>query len=95
MKKQVRKRAVVSVVGKDKVGTVASVSNFMAQNKINIEEISQNIMDDIFTMIMLVDLEKTSYNVAELSVQLKKLGKKIGHEIHVHDEKIINAMHRI
>jgi ACT domain-containing protein len=90
-----QKRGIITVIGKDKIGTVATISNFLAKNEINIEEISQTILEDIFTMTMLVDLSRSNLNIAELSEQLEKVGKKINHEIHVHDEKIFDAMHRI
>ncbi|MBD3244954.1 MAG: ACT domain-containing protein [Candidatus Moranbacteria bacterium] len=95
MTKKPKKRAIIAVLGKDKIGTVSKISSFMAKNSINIEEISQTIIKDIFTMIMLLDLEKSDLTIAELSKKLSKIGGEIGHEIHVHDEKIIKAMHRI
>jgi ACT domain-containing protein len=92
MKKQ---RAIITVIGKDQIGIVAKVTTLLAEHQINIMDISQRIMDGIFTMTMLVDLEKTPFTVADLSDKLKKIGKEIGQEIHVHDEEIIKAMHRI
>lgn len=92
---QSKSRAIVTVIGKDKIGTVAEISSVLAKNQVNIEEISQTVLEDIFTMTMLVDLAKSNLNIAELSGKLEKVGSKINHEIHVHDEKIFDAMHRI
>jgi len=93
--KNSKSRAIITVIGQDKIGTVAEVSNFLAKNLINIEEISQTVLADIFTMTMLVDLSRSSLNIAELAEKLAKMGAKINHEIHVHDEKIFDAMHRV
>ena len=88
-------RAVITVVGQDTIGIVAAVTGLLASSQINILDITQTTLDGIFTMTMLADLEKSSLTVADLSDKLKKLGKKINQEIHVHDEKMIRAMHRI
>ena len=90
-----KQRALITVIGKDEVGIVAAVASLLAANKVNILEINQSIMAGFFYMIMLVDLEKSNLTLSELSDKLKKLGKKIGQEITVQDEKIIQAMHRI
>ncbi|MBD3238876.1 MAG: ACT domain-containing protein [Candidatus Moranbacteria bacterium] len=95
MQKKKKKRAIITVIGRDKVGIIAQVSQVMAENNINIEELNQTIIKKIFTMVMLVDLTQVSLSVAELSRKLNKLSGKINCEIHVHDEKIINAMHRL
>ncbi|MBD3299994.1 MAG: ACT domain-containing protein [Candidatus Moranbacteria bacterium] len=95
MTKKSKQLAVITVIGKDKVGIVAKITNFLAKNSINIEEISQNVMRGIFTMVLLVDLEKSSLSISELSKKLEKTGKQIGMDVHVHDENIIRAMHRV
>lgn len=92
---QEKQRAIITVVGKDKVGIIASVTSLLASNKLNILDLSSTTLADNFTMVMLVDLARSNLNIVELSDKLKKLGKKIGQEINIHDEKIIRAMHRI
>lgn len=92
---QEKQKAIITVIGKDKVGIIASVTTILASNEINILDLSSTVMDDNFTMVMLVDLEKSDLNIAQLSDKLTKLGRSISQEIHTHDEKIIRAMHRI
>jgi ACT domain-containing protein len=88
-------RAVVTVVGKDKTGIIAKVSAFLAEKNVNIADISQTILGEYFTMIMLVDLEKATQPLAELASECDELGKKIGMSIHFQHEAIFNAMHSI
>lgn len=95
MRKEEKQRAIITVVGVDAIGIVAAVTSLLAANRINILEITQTTLSGIFTMAMLVDLERSTVTIADLSDRLKKLGKKIGQEIDVQDEKIIRAMHRI
>ena len=64
--------AVISVIGKDKVGIIARVSALLAQNNININDISQTILDDIFTMIMMVDLRDLKIEESDIKDKLKK-----------------------
>lgn len=95
MTKREAQRAIITVLGKDNIGIVAAITNQLAVNKINILEITQTTLDGIFTMVMLVDLEKSSLAIIDLSDKLKKLGREIGQEVNVHDESIIRAMHRV
>ena len=88
-------KAIVTVVGNDKVGIIASVSAKLAQCGINILDISQTIMQDIFTMIMLVDTEKSDKNIEEISAELKKLSEEIGVDIRIQHQGIFKSMHRI
>lgn len=88
-------RAVITVVGKDRTGIIASVSGYLADKKINILDISQTIMQDLFTMIMLVDTQGADITAEVLSADLKALGEKIGVEINVQHEGLFSAMHRI
>ena len=88
-------RAVVTVVGQDRTGIIAGVSGYLAEKEINILDISQTIMQDLFTMIMLVDTEKSDIKASELSSDLKALGEKIGVEINVQHEGLFSSMHRI
>ena len=88
-------RAVVTVTGKDNKGIIAKVSGFLAQKKVNIEDISQTILQDFFAMIMLVDLSESTQSISELSKQCAELGKQIGMSIYIQHEDIFNAMHSI
>lgn len=88
------KRAVVSVVGKDQIGIIARVTSILASNEVNILDISQTILQDFFTMMMIVDVSNIS-SLEDLQVQLNELGEKLGLTIHVQLEEIFRAMHRI
>ena len=86
-------RAVVTVVGKDRVGIIARVSGLFCENDINILDISQTIMQDTFTMIMLVELKSAS--VSKINGELEALGKEMDLSIHLQSEEIFSSMHRI
>ena len=86
-------KAVVTVVGKDKAGIIAHVTGFLAGKGVNVEDISQTILQDRFVMIMLV--ETGSATIGELSAGAQKLGEKIGVHISIQHEDIFSAMHRI
>lgn len=88
-------RAVVTVMGVDKKGIIARVSTCLSENDINILDINQTIMQDIFTMVMLVDItnEETKFN--GVSEKLAKIGEEMGLEIRIQHEKIFRSMHRI
>lgn len=88
-------KAIVSVVGKDKKGIIAGVSGELSEMEVNIEDISQTIMQDYFTMIMLVNLADSKLNFMEISERLNTLGKRIGVDIRIQSEAIFNAMHKI
>lgn len=88
-------KAVVTVVGQDRTGIIAGVSGYLADKKINILDISQTIMQNIFTMIMLVDTVASDITAGELSKDLKALGETLGTEINVQHEGLFSAMHRI
>ncbi len=88
-------RAVVTVMGNDKPGIIAGTSTLLAQNQVNILDITQTIVRGIFTMVMLVDIEKSTKDLADLSDSLKELGNDLGVEIRIQHEDIFNSMHRI
>ena len=89
------KKAVITVIGKDKVGIIHSVSGILKENEINILDISQTIMGDIFTMVMMTDIEKSKAPFDKLSALLEELGKGLGVKITICLEDIFNEMHRI
>lgn len=86
-------KAVITVIGKDTVGIIARVSNLLMKNNINILDISQTIMQDLFTMIMLVDMQGAS--LSELKEEIKLIEKEMNLSIRVQNEDIFNSMHRI
>ena len=88
-------RAVVTVTGKDNKGIIAKVSGFLAEKKVNIEDISQTLLQDFFAMIMLVDLSEAEESISTLSQECAALGTEIGMSIYVQHEDIFNAMHSI
>ena len=88
-------RAIVTVVGKDRVGIMSAVCSLLAEHNVNILDISQTILQEYFTMIMLVDAEGAKVPFAELVKLLEEDGKAQGLVIHAQREDIFNAMHRI
>lgn len=88
-------KAIVTVIGKDKPGIIAKVSTALAENSVNIEDISQTIMQGSFTMLMLCDLSGSTLKIKELGGLLNALGEEIGVSIHVQNQDIFNAMHKI
>ncbi len=88
-------RAVVSVMGVDRTGIIAKVSTCLYENEINILDINQTIMQNIFTMVMLVEFSKNSENYSLVTAKLDELGKELGVEIRMQNEEIFNSMHRI
>ena len=88
-------KAIVTVIGKDKSGIIAKVSTVLAQNNVNIEDISQSIVQGYFTMIMLCNVKESPLSLKEIIAVLNKVGEEIGVSIHVQHEDIFNAMHKI
>lgn len=88
-------RAVITVVGHDKIGIIYEVSRVLAENDVNILDISQTIMQDMFTMIMLVNTEKSEISFKDLSETLEGLGKNLGLSIRIQHEDLFQSMHRI
>lgn len=88
-------KAVITVIGADRVGIIAAVSTLLAECNSNILDISQTTMSNMFTMIMFVDISKINVTFAELSEKLAKEGEKLGMEIRIQHEDIFNSMHRI
>ncbi|MGJ7922383.1 ACT domain-containing protein [Neobacillus sp. LXY-4] len=89
-----QRRAVVSVIGKDQVGIIAKVTNILADNSINILDISQTILQDFFTMMMLVDVSGKE-NLEQLQKQFDEVSDELGLKINIQLEEIFQAMHRI
>ena len=87
-------KAVVTVMGQDKKGIIAKTSTLLAENDINILDITQTILQNIFTMVMLVDIGAEK-EIADLAEKLENLGNDMGVEIRIQHEDIFNSMHRI
>ena len=84
-------RAVVTVVGKDKTGIIAKVSGLFYEKNINILDISQKLMQNLFTMIALVDLEESTISFDELTAELEKVGEEIGVAIRILPEEMFKS----
>jgi len=89
------KKTIITVVGKDTVGIIAKVCTYLAENKINILDISQTIVDDYFNMMMIADMGQAVKSVSEVSDDLDKLGAEIGVIVKCQREEIFNSMHRL
>ena len=88
-------KCILTVIGKDKSGIIAKVSGLLAAYDVNIEDISQTIMQNTFTMIMLVNLENSKIQLFELKQKCKDLGDEIGVNILLQHEGIFDAMHKV
>lgn len=88
-------KAVVTVLGQDRVGIIAAVSSCLAENKVNILDISQTILQGYFTMIMLVEIDSDAISIPELSERLNVVGERLGVQVRVQHEAVFTAMHRI
>ena len=88
-------KAIITVLGKDKVGIIAKVCVYLAEKDVNVLEISQTIVEGYFNMIMIVDITNTSCGLSELACGLEKLVEKIGVIIKIQREEIFESMHRI
>lgn len=88
-------KAIITVLGKDKVGIIARTCVFLAERQVNVLEISQTIVKGYFDMMMIVDLEKLTTSFEELVGGLEKLGLEIGVMIRCQREEIFESMHRI
>lgn len=89
------KKSIITVVGKDTVGIIAKVCTYLAENNINILDISQTIVQDYFNMMMIVDANNADKKIGVIADELDKLGEEIGVQIKLQQEDIFNSMHRI
>ncbi len=88
-------KTIITVVGKDTVGIIAKTCTYLADNNINILDISQTIVQDYFNMMMIVDMNNSSKKLGVVQQELDELGSKIGVIIKCQQEDIFNSMHRI
>ena len=89
------KKTIITVVGKDTVGIIAKVCTYLAENQINILDISQTIVNNYFNMMMIADMNQATKSVSEVSDELDKLGTEIGVIIKCQREEIFDSMHSI
>lgn len=88
-------KAVISVMGIDRTGIIAKISNCLYKNNVNILDINQTIMQKIFTMVMLVEFSGDSSDSNTVMSELDAIGKEIGVDVRMQNEEIFNSMHRI
>ena len=88
-------KTIITVVGKDTVGIIAGICTYLAENGINVLDISQTIVQDYFNMMMIVDFAAGQKPFAECQADLRELGEKIGVDVKCQREEIFEKMHRI
>ena len=87
--------AIITVVGSDKVGIIAKVSNLLNDHSINIADITQTILSGNFVMMMMVELDKADISIDELRSEMNKKAEEMSVEINIMNEKVFSAMHRV
>ena len=87
--------AIITVVGSDKVGIIAKVSQFLSEHKINIADITQTILSGNFVMMMMVELTNADIDIETLRNSMNNLAEEMGVEINITNEKVFSAMHRV
>lgn len=88
-------KAIVTVIGEDQVGIIAEVTMALAKQRVNVLDISQTIMQQFFTMMMLVDVSDALLSFEEIQQELKAVGEKMNVSIQMQHEEIYHAMHRL
>ncbi|WP_295635286.1 ACT domain-containing protein [uncultured Mitsuokella sp.] len=88
-------KLVVTVVGKDRVGIIAMVSQILAENNVNILNINQNIMDGFFNMVLIAETSESKINLVDLQKVLKEKGKEINVDIKAQHADIFNVTHNV
>ena len=89
------KKTIITVVGQDTVGIIAKVCTYLAENNINILDISQTIVQEYFNMMMIADIDKSSVPFGEIAEEMERIGQEIGVVIKCQREEIFTKMHRI
>lgn len=88
-------KAIITVIGKDTVGILAKVSDACAKADVNILEVTQSVLQDMFAMVMLVEIGKSNIGFEQLRENLNAVGESSGTKIHIMHEDIFNSMHKI
>ncbi|MFO7152187.1 MAG: ACT domain-containing protein [Bacillota bacterium] len=89
------KKAVISVIGEDRVGIIAGISDVLAKNNVNILDITQTSIEGLFTMIMVVDISRCAVSFEELKKFLEERGKDLDVRVDAQREEVFRFMHRI
>ena len=88
-------KAIITVIGKDSVGILSKVSSACAEADVNIIEVTQSVLQDMFAMVMLVEIDKSTLGFDALSEKLQKVGEESNTKVHIMHEEICNRMHKI
>lgn len=88
-------KAIITVIGKDSVGILSKVSTACAEADVNIIEVTQSVLQDMFAMVMLVEIDKSTLGFDALSEKLEKVGEESKTKVHIMHEDIFNSMHKI
>ena len=88
-------RTIITVIGKDRVGIIARICTYLAENDINVLDINQSIVQGFFNMIMIVDAQNAKKTFAVLNGEIEKISEELGVKIKMQHEDIFNVMHRI
>ncbi len=88
-------KAVLTVIGKDTVGILAKIADLCADKNVNIDDVTQTVMQDYFCMIMMCDISKMSVDFAQFVEEANKIGAANALDVHVMHEDVFNSMHRI
>lgn len=88
-------RTIITVIGKDRVGIIARICTYLAENDINVLDINQSIVQGFFNMIMIVDAQNAKKDFAVLNEEIEKISEELGVKIKMQHENIFNVMHRI
>ena len=88
-------QAIITVIGKDSVGILSKVSTACAEADVNIVEVTQSVLQDMFAMVMLVEIDKSTLGLEALREKLDKVGEESNTKVHVMHEDIFNSMHKI
>lgn len=88
-------RTIITVIGKDRVGIIARICTYLAENDINVLDINQSIVQGFFNMIMIVDAQNAKKDFAFLNGEIEKISEELGVKIKMQHEDIFNVMHRI
>lgn len=89
------KKTIITVVGRDTVGIIAKICTYLAENQVNILDISQTIVKEYFNMMMIVDMQRSKKDFGTLAEELEQIGEHIGVTVKMQHEDIFNKMHRI
>ena len=88
-------KVIITVVGRDTVGIIARICTYLSNNHVNVEDISQTVVQGYFNMMMIVDTSKSTIAFGDMTSEMDKIGSELGMKIHCQREEIFDRMHRI